>query len=50
MRRCKECNGEILCMTCKNQLHKNKDFQANLNLLNRQARNQFDHKLPYFNE
>ena len=47
MRRCDDCKGEILCMTCKNQVNENNDFQASLKLLKRQASNQIGHMLPY---
>ena len=47
MRRCDECKGERLCMTCNNQINENKEFESNINLLKRQASNQFGHMLPY---
>ena len=33
MRRCDECNDKVLCMTCSNQLNKNREFEANSKLL-----------------
>ena len=48
MRRCSECNNKIICMTCNNQLNENEVFEGNLNLLKRQAPNQFGHMLPYY--
>ena len=33
MRRCDECKGERLCMTCNNQVNENKEFEANSNLI-----------------
>ena len=41
MRRCNECNGEILCKECNNQINESKDFEANLHLLKLQPPNQF---------
>ena len=47
MRRCNECKDGILCEECINQVNENKDFQANLNSLERQAPNEFGHMLLY---
>ena len=27
MRQCNNCNGEILCITCNNQVNENKEFE-----------------------
>ena len=50
MRRCNECKNKILCTTCNNQVNENKEFEAILNLIKREAPNQFGHMLPYFVE
>ena len=47
-RYCNECKGEILRMTCKNQINENKKLEANINLLKRQAPNQLGHMLPFY--
>ena len=36
MRGCDECKGEILCITCNNQVNEIKKFEASLDLLRRQ--------------
>ena len=46
-RRCGDCKGEILCLTCNNPVNENEEFEANLNLLKRYARNQFGHMVHY---
>ena len=48
MRGCDECRVEKLCVTCNNQINKNKEIEANLNLLKREAPNEFGSLLPYF--
>ena len=48
MRRCDECKGEKKCVTCNNQVNENKEFEANVNLLNGEAPNHFGHMLPYY--
>ena len=48
MRFCNECDVEILCMTCKNQVDENKEFEPNLNELTRHPLNQFGYMLPYY--
>ena len=48
MRFCNDCNDEILCTKCKNQINENKEFEANLNLLKRKTPNEFGHMLPYY--
>ena len=48
MKRCNECTDGIFCTTCNNQINKNKEFEANFNLLKRQAPNHFGYMLPYY--
>ena len=48
MRRCTESKFEILCDECNNQFEENKEFEANSNLVKREAPNQFGHMLPYY--
>ena len=48
MRQCNECKDEILCITCNNQINGNKEFEANLNLLKREAPNNSGYMLPYY--
>ena len=48
MRRCDECTGEIICITCNNRVNEDKKHEANFNLLKREALNQFGHILPYY--
>ena len=50
MRFCNECNGNIICNRCKNQMNESKDFEANLNLLKRQGPNDFGHMFLCFKE
>ena len=50
MRQCINCNGEIICLTCKNQVSDNKEIEANSNLSKREAPNEFGHMLPYYKE
>ena len=40
MRRCKECKDGIICTLCKNQVNENKEFEAKLSLIKRQAPNE----------
>ena len=47
-RRCDKCKVEKLCMTCKNQVKENKEIEANLYLLERQAPNHYGYLLPCF--
>ena len=49
MRFCDEGNKEKCCDRCNNQIDRNKDFGANLNLMKRKAPNHFGHMLPYYN-
>ena len=48
IRHCNACKDEILCTTCNIQINENKEFEANLNLLNRKIPNNFVHMLPYY--
>ena len=48
MRRCNHCNAEILCNECINQFNENKEFEANINLLKREAPNQFEYMFPFY--
>ena len=48
MRQCDECKDEILCATCNNRNNENKEFEANLNLLKREAPNNSGYMLPYY--
>ena len=50
MRQYNNCNGEILCMTCNNQVIENKELEANINLLRRDVPNESSHMLPYYKE
>ena len=50
MRRCNECKGEILCNQCNNKVNEKKEFDANLNLLKREAPNELGHMLPCYKE
>ena len=43
-----ECNDKILCDKCNNRVNENKEFEANLNLLKRNAPNEFGYMLPYY--
>ena len=47
MKRCNQCKGKILCDEFKNQVIKNKNFEAILKILERDIRNQFGH-MPLF--
>ena len=44
---CNQCDKKIVRNSCSDQNNKNRKFGANLNLLKRQACNQFGHMLPY---
>ena len=48
MRFCNECNDNKMCVKCNNHINENKEFEANLNLLKRNAPNEFGHMLPYY--
>ena len=48
MRFCNECIDNKMCVKCKNHINENKEFEANLNLLKRNAPNEFGHMLPYY--
>ena len=41
---------KLTCNRCKSQVNENKEIEGNLNLLKRQAPNQFGYMLPYFGE
>ena len=45
MRHCNKCKDGILSATCKNQFIENKNFEANLNELERRPSNKFGHML-----
>ena len=44
MRQGNNCNGEILCNECNNQINENKQLEANLK---RHSPNESGHMLPY---
>ena len=48
IRRCDISNDKLLCEKCNNQVNKNKEFEANLNLLKRNTPNDFGYMLPYY--
>ena len=48
MRQCNSCKDGMLCTTCNNQINEYKEFEANLNLLKREAPNQFGYMLAYY--
>ena len=48
MKQCNECKDGILCVTCNIQINENKKFEANLNLLKREAPNNSGYMLPYY--
>ena len=48
MRYCNECNVKKVCNKCNNQINENKEFEAILNLLKRNAPNEFGYMLPYY--
>ena len=50
MRFCNECNKEKHCNRCKSQINEIREFESNINLLKRQAPDQYGHMLPYFKE
>ena len=50
IRRCDNCGGKKLCVTCNNQINENKELEDNLNLLKGEAPNEFGYMLPYFIE
>ena len=47
MRGCDKCRGKILCVTCINQINENKEFEANLKLLKREAPKDIGYMFPY---
>ena len=48
MRQCNVCKDELLCSNCNNKINENKEFEANLNLLKREAPSQFGYMPPYY--
>ena len=44
------CNDKRMCKKCKNQVDENKEFEAVLKLLKRQALNEIGYIHPYFKE
>ena len=46
VRFCNQCNDKIICDMCNNQINENKEFEAKINLLKRQASKQFGHRVP----
>ena len=46
MRFCNECNDNKMCVKCNNHINENKEFEANLCLLKRNAPNEFGYMLP----
>ena len=48
MRQCNSCKDGILCTTCNNQINENKEFEANLSLSKRKARNEFGYMHPLY--
>ena len=48
MRLCNEGSDERMCDKCNNQVNGNKVLKANINLLKREAPNQFRHMLLYY--
>ena len=50
MRFCNECNDERTCKICNMIVKEKKGFEANLNILKREAANEFGHMLPCFKE
>ena len=47
MRFWNECSKEKQCDRCNDQTNKNEEFEVNINLLKRQAPNQYGHMLPF---
>ena len=48
MRFCNECDDNKMCVKCNIHINENKEFEANLNLLKRNAPNEFGYMLPYY--
>ena len=48
MSRCNEKKGDVLCITCNNQVNENKEFEANLKEIKRELPKHFGYKLPYY--
>ena len=47
---CDKCSGKTLCVACNNEINENEEFEASLNLLKREAPDEFGYMLPYFTE
>ena len=50
LRFCIECIEKRICNRCNNQVTGNKEFEANLKLLKREAPNEIAHMFPCFKE
>ena len=50
MRFCNGCNGNKICKRCNSKVNENKELEANLNLLKREAPKKFGLVLLYFKE
>ena len=48
IRQCNECEDGLLFTTRNIQTNENKEFEANLNLIKREAPNEFGYMLPYY--
>ena len=48
MRFCNECDDKKMCVKCNNHINENKEFEANLILLQRNVPNEFGYMLPYY--
>ena len=48
VRECNACKYGILCTTSNNQINENKDIEANLNLIKREAPNESGYMLPFY--
>ena len=48
MRFCKECNDNKMCVKGNNHINEKREFEANSNLLKRNAPNEFGYMLPYY--
>ena len=45
---CNECNDNKMCVKCNNHINENKEIEANLKLLKRNAPNEFGYMFPYY--
>ena len=48
MRFCNECNDKKMCKKFYNQINENKEFDANLNEIERHPPKEFGHMLPSY--